>query len=279
MHPSVNLQTAHDHVESAPTITWNERPRSAECAIWNFAIRYAASQPLRAALASAFESLAKAFLSEDTGDNWLTGEVPWGRKIDLVLDWCEATGDGRFANIALEMARGGDAFLSAWQDGQTLAGLVQSLHDGSHRFSPRAEEIREALVARLIDILETDLDSDDLIAIGNEIDRNTAPDALNAALTAAIKVEFDNLNRKVEGMSSESSLSDHMNSLRTLASGAGIPTDLVRQAERLVERRIERLEEEEQEPDEPPSVQQAATRPQAFGDEELNTLFSSLLSR
>jgi hypothetical protein len=32
MQPSVSFQAAHDHVESAPTITWNERPRSAECA-------------------------------------------------------------------------------------------------------------------------------------------------------------------------------------------------------------------------------------------------------
>lgn len=79
-------------------------------------------------------------------------------------------------------------------------------------------------------------------------------------------------------MSSESSLSDHMDSLRALAPGAGVPSDLMFQAERSVERRIERLKEEQEEPDEPPSVQQAATRPQAFTDEELNTLFFSLLS-
>lgn len=246
--------------------------------LWSFAIRYAASPPLRTALAAAFRPLAEAFLSDDTEDDWHTGEVRWSRKIDLVLDWCDAAADGSFADIAFEMARGGDAFLSAWHDGQTLASLVQTLHDGRHRLLPRAEEIREAIVERLIDIFESELDSDDLVAIANEIDRHTAPNELNAALTAAIKAEFDNLDSKLEEMSSESSLSDHMDSLRALAPGAGVPSDLMFQAERSVERRIERLKEEQEEPDEPPSVQQAATRPQAFTDEELNTLFFSLLS-
>lgn len=247
--------------------------------IWSFAIRNAAEPPLRANLASAFGALAEAFLSEDTTDDWLTGDVPWSRKIDLLLDWSSATEQGRFADIALEMARGGDAFLSAWRDGQSLAGLVQSLHDGSHSFALRADEIREALIDRLVDILEAGLDSDDLIAIANEIDRSAAPTEVIDALNAAVRAEFENLDRIVEDMSSESSLSDHMDSLRALASGAGIPAAVVQRAQHSVDARIRRLEDEEEEPDQPPSVQQTATRPQIFGDDELNTLFSSLLSR
>lgn len=247
--------------------------------IWSFAVRSSAPPSLLSALAASFAALAEAFLSQDSSDNWATGEVPWGRKIDLLLEWCDAGGDPRLADIALEMAQGGDAFLTPWRDGQTLAGLVQSLHDGSHSRAIRGKEICAALTERLIDILESEPQSDDLTAIASEIDRSAAPVELIEALNAAIKAEFDDLDRRVEGMDSESSLSDHMESLRELAPGAGIPEAAIRQAELSIVYRIERIKMEEEEPDEPPSVQQATARSHVFSDDELNTLFSSLLAR
>ncbi|WP_332774164.1 hypothetical protein [Phenylobacterium sp.] len=247
--------------------------------IWSYVTHSAVPQPWWSNLASMFRPLAEACVTDDTASDWRTDAVPWSRKIDLILDWCEFSGDVRFADIALEMAQGGDAFLVPWRDGQRLGALIQSLHDGPHSEVPRHEELRDALIERMIDLLESEPASDDLVAIADEIDRATAPNGLIEALNAAIKAEFDNLYRKVEDMDSESSLSDHMDSLRELAPGAGIPAAVVRQAEISVNSRIERVRDEEEESDEPPSVQQTQPRPHTFDDDELNTLFASLLSR
>jgi hypothetical protein len=124
MHPSVNLQTAHDHVESAPTITWNERPRSAECARWWHAVDLVAAGQWRELIETqrftTGEDIAGAVVfgldyspHEIERDGYLsTGEA---REIMRAIGACEPRGrDATLLHLAAPQPCRGEKGVERW---------------------------------------------------------------------------------------------------------------------------------------------------------------------
>ena len=258
--------------------------------VWRFAKRLKLSDELRTHLALSFVELAQRLPQLPV---WFIvpgehGSVRYPKglsntdRIEMVLEWWDATKDHRFADIALELARSPVDGLDPWRDGNEVIELIGRLRDGDYFYElPHASEIADFLETAAVAMVEQHMTSEELERISDAADQwsHHLTDKILNAVNDAIRHEIDNVGTVVGEIDSQSTLNSHIDTIEKLSKRVGIGADVVSSAVETVRDRITELEREI-EVSKPPSFQSG--RPpekDTFDDEALKNLFVPLLQR
>jgi DNA polymerase III delta prime subunit len=242
-----------------------------------------------AAVAACFAKIAGDFLHMPV---WIKTPGKYGnslqptglsntQRIELLIAWYERSGDQRFSDFALALARAPVDGLDSWRDGGDAIELIAKLRDGDY-FDELAVAgaLADCLESAAIEMIYCSA-SDGLEKISDAVEEwerhlgNKIPEAVNEVIAR----EIDEVASVVQDIDSESTLSEHIETLQKLAKRASINTVAVSRAVETVMKRIAVVEERSTRSSSL-SVR-AASPPEAhkFDDVELQNLFAPLIRR
>jgi Restriction endonuclease len=258
----------------APTAQTSAWARS----LWQYARQQQVHPSTQQQLATAFAAPSKMFGSPGRASSNLN--MPSSEHLALLLEWWTACQDKRLADVAIQIAANRSTPFSIWRDGEDLVKLATELRDGEAYVSaPWAETLAVLLEERLLDLLRGWVPVDDLEKISDAVDvagQSISDDVRNSVIEV-IRQEFEELSDRIESTDSESSLTDHMASLRRLAPRGGVPEAAILAADRTIKRKLASLYEETSEA-EAPDVGSSQIE-DAFNDRALRDLFAPLLTK
>jgi hypothetical protein len=200
----------------------------------------------------------------------------------LLIEWWTATQDTRFSDISLDLARSPVDGLDSWRDGSETVELIAKLRDGDYFDDfPGASELADHLEVAAVAMLETAMTSDELEKISDAIDewRHHLTDRLFRAHDDAIRYEIENVGTIVEDMDSESTLKEHIDTIRKLSKRVELGSQSISKAVETVMDRITKLEEETDVSSSPTFGSRKQHESDGFDDEALRSLFLPLLQR
>src|SRR6266849_3068780 len=148
-------------------------------AVWRFGIHLRLSDDSGKALALSFIEVAEQFTQLPA---WtiVPGEYVSHRhakglsntdRIELLINWWEATRDPRFSDVALKLARSPIDGLDPWRDGNEVIELIAKLRDGDYfEELPHASDIADCLEAAAVAMIEQNMTSEELEKISDAAD-------------------------------------------------------------------------------------------------------------
>jgi hypothetical protein len=214
----------------------------------------------------------------DKAGSLIIGEASISARIKLILDWWSATHDVRFADAAVAIATKPQGWFSAWTDGASFIELLRQLADPRYfKGFPYVEELGQKLEAAVLNVMRG-APADDLERMSDAMEedvKSVNPD-LVAAIRQAIVQAFDDIEDRIAGQDSESTLEDHIASLKKLAPRANVPREVIRAAESKVKARITVIEEN-RETAGSPEIGERRPESDRFSDTDLRNLFAPLL--
>jgi hypothetical protein len=203
-------------------------------------------------------------------------------RIGLLLAWFDASNHEEFAHLALNVAVTRQDAFDGWSDGSTLVEIVRELRDGDyHEGLPNAAELIDALERSIVSLLQNGMASDDLERISDTLNESRPQLGENVYLAtqSAIRREFEEIDSIVREIDSDSTLTDHKETLKKLAFRADIPDEIIKNAIRAIDMRIARLEDETETAESPTFTKAKSSETDQFDDDAMNNLFASLLER
>jgi DNA polymerase III delta prime subunit len=260
-------------------------------AVWQQGMRQKIVGDFRRAFASSFRGVAEEFVRlpvfkrvEENGLKYFIHGPGLSNtdRIELLIAWWEASEDPRFADLALTLARDPVDGLDSSYDGDEVVRLIARLREGDYFDGlPCAAEMAEGLEDAFVAMLERGVTSDDLEKISDAVERwkARAGDRVENAVESAIRSEIDDVGRLVGDVDSESTLEDHIKSLRNLAKRVGIVSQEVEEAVEIVKARIAELRDEAAEPTSPSIKAPLELNSSSFDDVAIANLFAPLLGR
>jgi hypothetical protein len=248
--------------------------------LWNFAIKLNASTDLLTSIAAKLVRLIPRLLKVparkwDTARSFKSVELDNADRIWLLFRIWQSTDRSEFLEAAIAAAENPAEGFTAWSDGSDLIDLIELLNNED---DPRLVDLQRPLEAAVSTLFMNGMGTDDLEAMA---DRILASDQFNAGLVEAAKQavwdEIDNAYSSCESMTSESSLDEHAEALRRLASKAGVDPSKLKLALSYVDDRIAELRDERDwSSEEPNALPTKAQKEKVFDDEALEALFGSL---
>lgn len=209
------------------------------------------------------------------------GDAANTARIELLISWWRITGDIRFADCAMRIARKPVQGFSMWRDADWLLGVFAHLRneDQEQKFIYETEFLEVAEKA-LIDLIRWSAGSDDLASLVDSIEEsgNDLPVGITSALQAAVSAEFSEIHSRVASEESESSLSEMIGALKKIAPKYNIPDAVLQRAILTVEERMAEIEEHSAPPSSP-QFRPATRISDLFDDRALKDLFLPLLDR
>jgi hypothetical protein len=198
-------------------------------------------------------------------------------RIRLTLYWWTESHNPRFAEIAVAVARRPVGGFSAWWDGTEIIDILRDL-PVLYEEMPMAEQLAEALRGALIGVFDSDLDADELESLSNlvEQDKGDLGDEVVAASRAAIRREYESFEKHLPDAESEVTLEEQL-TIKKLAPRAGIDERWVDNTLRLVKARQEEIADEAAEAEPPPVIGPKHRRNETYSDDDLASLFASLI--
>jgi energy-coupling factor transporter ATP-binding protein EcfA2 len=260
-------------------------------AVWQHATGIAKSLANRQLVASAFIEVAHVFLTQPVyrrhrqDGYWYRTHGPGlsiTDRIDLLLSWFSASENARFAEIALQLSQSPIDGLDSSYDGDEAIRLIINLREeGYYEDLSIGEEIALSLERAFIKMLRGGMPSDDLEKISDAVEqwKKYLGDGVQLAVQEAVEQEVDEVRQNVANFDSESTLEDHIKTLRTLSKRAGILSQKVEKAVEIVQARIAELRDETPEPTSPSIKPRADIDTSAFDDAAIANLFASLVSK
>ncbi|MBZ6079184.1 restriction endonuclease [Microvirga sp. WGZ8] len=275
-----------DCANAAQTISWAK-------AVWIKAGSLAIDPEQKRELALLFKSIASRFgqlptwkRAKSNDDSYQVADTSNGDRIELLLEWWDASGDGWFTERALEIAKnpldiGTRQLFSSWRDSEKLVELIGRLRaEWYYENFPLREALIETLEDGLCLMVNNSMSSDDLSTLSDAIE--DSPDTLSSevldAVRNAIREEFEYVSSVVENIDSESTLGDYISILQKLGPRAGIGATQLKSAVSVVEERMAELQEETSVA-EAPVLTGPKKEPDQFDDADLCNLFQPLLER
>jgi hypothetical protein len=242
------------------------------------------------AVAMSFSNIADDFLHLPV---WIKTREKYGitltptgltntRRIELLIAWYEYSGDQRFSDLALALARAPIDGLDSWRDGEYAIELIAKLRDGGY-FNELAvaDELADCLENAAINMIHRGMASDDLEKISDSIEewQRLLGKNIAQAVDEAIVREIDNVENIVQDIDSESTLEDHIETLQKLAKRTRISTKAVSDAVEKVMERIAVVEERSTTSSSPSIRASSASETDKFDDVALQNLFAPLVHR
>tara|TARA_Y100001968_G_C19432064_1_gene757632 strand:- start:600 stop:2870 length:2271 start_codon:yes stop_codon:yes gene_type:complete len=204
-------------------------------------------------------------------------DLPLSERASLLFEWWECSSDNYFLEILLNLLESNSLDLVSWTDGP----LFPELHWKFYNYIDDEYHLKSQLLfatkCKIVKIFDQGIHSDDLVAMIEKINeflpRGEYPD-VDEAVENAIRYEFSQTRDSIDDLSTEDELTEHIDFLTTLAKVTGYNAD---HAKAIVQQRIHELDEEE------PDRQSASIPPQSkhseerFSDDDLKSLFYSLI--
>jgi DNA polymerase III delta prime subunit len=204
------------------------------------------------------------------------------RRIELLIAWYEYSGDQRFCDLALALARAPIDGLDSWRDGDDVIELIGKLRDGGY-FDELAvaDELADCLEKAAIDMIHSGMASDDLEKISDAVEKwqRLLGSDIARAVDAAIVSEINDVENIVQDIDSESTLTDHIETLQKLAKRTGLSTKAVSDAVEKVMERIAVVEERSTTSSSPSIGARFNAESDKFDDVALQNLFAPLVHR
>jgi DNA polymerase III delta prime subunit len=213
--------------------------------------------------------------------SWSNYELSNMVRIGLLREWWRASGEERFSDSLLALARAPVDGLDPFGDSFDVVELISALRFRNLDNLPCATEIADSLEEALIPMLERGMFTENLSWFVGDIElwrpqlSDRAIDAVNDAIWCAV----NHVEDEVEYTDPEVTLNEYIRILQKLADWAKIPSHEVDAAIAKVRARIAELEEETEEADPPTFVAKSPDEGEAFDDAALRNLFAPLLSR
>jgi hypothetical protein len=254
--------------------------------VWDFSPALAPVD--RRELALAFLSIASDFntlpIWARTAKNGITYVSPRGlsntERIILLLDWWATTNHQTYWDIAIRLAEAPIEGLDSWRDGADAIELIGKLRDGYYfEELPEAEKLADRIEAAAITMVQGTVAIDELEKIAEAINdwSNGLSDDITDALDEAIRYQFREVTSTVAEIDSESTLEDHITSLRKLGERAAVDLTQVELAVSYVNDRIDEVARLSAGTQSSPPEVHVPRGPEQFDDVALKGLFSQLL--
>jgi len=262
----------------ATTIDWVN-------ALWKFATQKKMSFEHKKQIANScithlnmFEKSPIWILSQTDQNRLEYGDASNSIRIDLLIDWWKITGDLRFADSVMVIAKYPANDFSWWRDGSSLVNYFSRMSDEGDvtSFIYKAELL--ALVEeKLIKIIQWS-GSDDLSSITDSIeeDRIALPITIIEALHEAVRGEFVEIKERVREDDSESTLNDRIEELTKLALKFNVSDYTLNNAISIIEERIAEIEQIDT-PASSPKYKSSTSEDDKFDNEAIRNLFAPLI--
>jgi DNA polymerase III delta prime subunit len=205
--------------------------------------------------------------------------MSYSGQVELLRDWWKTSKRQEFLDAALVVASNRDNWFSSWADGRIMPRLIASL-----RAAPKAERenttaLVEALEERLIQILDSALDLDDVHRIRTEVlpRKGHLAQRIGWSADSAAHRVIAELPNSLEHVDSESTLDDFRKLVDELGPTVGAtPAEMVR-AKDAISSRADRLRAETPGEDALSVRGHSTIETDWFTDEDLRNLFAPLL--
>ena len=204
-------------------------------------------------------------------------DLPLSGRIELLLEWWEASDDSKFIEKALQVLNADDLETVPWQDGQSLPSIHWWVQYFVEEQNPLKEELLEAVAARLVAVIESGAAPDDLVSIIKNVQEymdDEIPADVEDALANALHYEFRETGDAISHLGSEHELSEHLEHLDTLASLTGEDAE---SAKEVVLEKLAELEEPDYGEHRPSFSRRGSATSEEFSDELMRGLFLNLL--
>lgn len=203
-----------------------------------------------AKLARAFLQIANAFLTLPTWDksedeDGLRFLTPTGlsniERIELMIEWWQASGDEGFLQLVDTLARHPVDGWDTWRDGENLIILAGKLRNTSYfNDLPQADDLADILEEEAANMIkQQSLNSEELEKFSDAYEDwkfDLALDIKEIIISAIIR-EFDEIEDVLENLNSQSSVDEHLEILEKLAERADLPETIIDQARSKAEER------------------------------------------
>lgn len=217
--------------------------------------------------------------SEEDNEQWLgwrQDDLALSERVELLLDWWEASGGSEFIEKALQILSDDGLEMVPWRDGQSLPSIHRQVRDslGEH---PLKDNLLEAITNRLALSIRSDITTDDLIEIIKSVQEymgDATPDYINDEIAGALHFEFYETEDAISHLGSVDELNEHLEHLDTLALLTGEDAE---EAKDIVLQRLSKLVEPDYEKHRPSFSSRGNTTSEKFSDESMRCLFLNLL--
>ncbi len=223
---------------------------------------------------------AKPSMKKTKSDGFWTlspDDMPVTARVELLLQWWEASGQDKFIEKALALFQDGKLDLVSWRDGQSFPELhwwVSNFVDDEH---PVRADLLAAISARLVEAIEGGMAVDDLINTIQNVREHMdddVPAGVDDAIDRMVRYEFTDTREAISHLDSEQSLSEHLEHLDSLAELTGYDAA---NAKEVVSDRLAEFEEPYYGEYRPSFPRRGDGTSEEFGDAAVASLFGSLV--
>ena len=253
-------------------------------AVWQHGKRLNLSRDGLKSLALSFLNIAQEFVRLPIREQFYEGSATniWNTtRIELLIEWWEATHEQSFVDLALALTRTPVGGLDPWLDGDEAVELIGKLRDGDYFDQlPYAADLADNLEDALVNMIEGEMFSDALERVSDTVEqwKHLLDNRVMWAVEDAIRSEIDQIDNIVAEIDSQSTLNDHIETLQKLAKRTAIPPQIVEMAVATVMERMAELEERTSVSGSP-TFNPASSAGDTFDDVALRSLFAPLLDR
>jgi len=204
-------------------------------------------------------------------------DLPVTSRVELLLQWWEASGQDTFMQKALALLRDGKLDLVVWRDGQSLPevhGWIADVVDDEH---PGRGELLNSIATRLVEAIEGGMAIDDLVNTIKSIREHMVgkvPEKVTNAIDEAARYEFTETRDAISHLDSKQSLSEHLEHLDALAELTGYYSAIARE---IVCNRLAECEEPDDTEYRPSFSRRAGGSSEEFDDAAIASLFGNLV--
>ena len=205
------------------------------------------------------------------------GDLPLSERAVLLFEWWECTTDDFYLKRLLDLLRSNSLDLVSWKDGPLLPELHWKIYNYIDDEHDLKSQLLLAIESKIVKVFDQGVPPDELVLVIEKINEFLSHDEaanINEAVDNAVRYEFSETREAISDLTTEDELTEHIDFLTSLAKVTGYNPDY---AKAVVQDRIHELDEEE------PSEQSTSFSPRRnssedrFSDDDLKSLFSSLI--
>lgn len=201
-------------------------------------------------------------------------------RLNMLLTWWRSTATPVFIETAIEIARAPNGGFSSWDDARTLPDILTDLWTAPDAERRNTQVLADLIEAALHQMLASHLDPDGLDRVITAIDENDVilGPTFAADIAVAIPKMIDNVPGNLGHIDSDSTLSDFLTTVETMALRVSHNAAAVTQARQAIEQRIQEVGDEAATEEELSVTGDVQTRSDSFDDDDLANLFASLVA-
>lgn len=206
-------------------------------------------------------------------------DLSYSDRVGLLLEWWDQSGNDAFLEKVLHMSCSGRLELVPWQDGRDLPNLIDQVRDIGEEYSNISDELVENLSDKLVEVLQNSMSAEELSSVIEQVDVYLGidvPEKVEEALDSAVDHEFDEISGPINDMDTEDELTTQLEHIETIANLTNRDSEKITGA---INSKIAEIQEDYDEAESPSfSPQNKRSSNEEFSDEDIRSLFSTLLS-